>query len=266
MHEKAVVASPPSPYVHYSEKQVNKLAILETKNVCKYFGGLKANENVSIKVEKGDIYGLIGPNGAGKTTFMNCISGSAPPTSGQVIFDGEDVTGKSAPYMCHKGLARTYQIVRSFSNMSVLENVLVGGMFGAGLSREEATENALKYLKFVDFPLSVDVPAHSLNTIQLKKVEMARALNCNCKLILLDEVAAGLTPGELNDITQLILRMRDEMGISVIIIEHLMKLIMDVCNYITVLYFGEMLSSGTPDEIAHDDKVIKAYLGEDYIL
>ena len=242
------------------------MAILETKNVCKYFGGLKANENVSITVEKGDIYGLIGPNGAGKTTFMNCISGSNPPTSGQVIFNGEDVTGKKAHYICHKGMARTYQIVRSFPQMSVLENVLVGGIFGAGLSRAEATEKAIQFLKFVDFPLNYDVPANSLNTMQLKKVEMARALSCNCNMILLDEVAAGLTPGELVDITGLILKMRDEMGITVIIIEHLMKLIMDVCNRISVLYFGELLATGLPDEIVNNEKVIKAYLGENYML
>lgn len=242
------------------------MVILETDNLCKHFGGLHAVNNVSIKVESGSIYGLIGPNGAGKTTFLNTISGSYPATSGTVRFNGEDVTNAKSFKMCKKGMARTYQIVRSFQRMSVMENVIVGGVFGAGLSYGEAVKTAGKYLDFVGFPLESDVPAHTLNTIQLKQVEMARALSTNCKMLLLDEVAAGLTPAELDDIANLIKRIRDEMGVTIIIIEHLMKLIMDVCDYISVLYFGELLASGTPQEITQRDDVIKAYLGENYLL
>ena len=242
------------------------MIILETKNLCKHFGGLRAVNNVSIEVESGSIYGLIGPNGAGKTTFLNTISGTYPATSGTVRFNGEDVTNAKSYKMCKKGLARTYQIVRSFQRMSVIENVIVGSVFGAGASYGEATKTAHKYLDFVGFPLDRDVPAHSLNTIQLKQVEMARALSTNCKMLLLDEVAAGLTPAELSDIAILIKRIRDEMGVTIIIIEHLMKLIMDVSDYISVLFFGELLASGTPQEITQNEDVIHAYLGENYIL
>ncbi len=242
------------------------MVLLETRNLCKQFGGLKAVNNVSIKVDQGQIYGLIGPNGAGKTTFLHSISGIHQPTSGEVIFDGKNCTGVKSYDMCHRGMARTYQIVKSFPDLTVLENVIVGGIFGAGLKRDEAERKAEEYLKFVGFPLSSSVKASALNTIQLKQVEMARALSTNCKMLLLDEVAAGLTPAELDTIADLIKRMRDEMGVTIIIIEHLMKLIMDVCDYISVLYFGELLASGTPDEIINNEEVIKAYLGDSFKL
>lgn len=242
------------------------MILLETKDLCKHFGGLKAVNNVNMQVEQGQIYGLIGPNGAGKTTFLDSISGVQQPTSGKVFFDGKDVTTAKSFDMCHRGMARTFQIVRSFQDMTVLENVIVGGIFGAGLSRAEAEQTAHKYLDFVGFPVSSSVKASQLNTIQLKKVEMARALSSNCKMLLLDEVAAGLTPAELDEIATLIKRIRDEMGITIIIIEHLMKLIMDVCDYISVLYFGELLASGKPEDIVNDPEVIKAYLGDNFIL
>ncbi|ATW27870.1 ABC transporter ATP-binding protein [Candidatus Formimonas warabiya] len=239
--------------------------ILETEKVCKRFGGLQAVKEVSLQVEKGQIFGLIGPNGAGKTTFLNSIAGTYAPESGKVIFTGKDVTGYRADKICHAGMARTYQIVRSFPQMTVRENVMVGGIFGGKQSREKAARRAEELLDFVEFPLSHDLLAQNLNTIQLKRMEMARALATNCHLLLLDEVAAGLTPGELNDITALIRRIRD-MGITIIIVEHLMKLIMDVCDRISVLYFGEKLAEGTPEEITENEKVIKAYLGENYLL
>jgi branched-chain amino acid transport system ATP-binding protein len=242
------------------------MALLETINLCKYFGGLKANHNISLQVEAGQIYGLIGPNGAGKTTFLNAISGVSPATSGQIFFDGEDVTNAKSYEMCQKGLARTFQIVRSFRDLSVLENVVVGAIFGAGLSRAEAEKAAVKNLEFVNFPLDYNTKASALNTIQLKKVEMARALSCGCKMLLLDEVAAGLTPFELSEIAQLIKRIRDDLGITIIIVEHLMKLIMDVCDELAVLYFGELLATGTPSEVSANEKVIKAYLGDNYML
>ena len=242
------------------------MVLLETKDLCKHFGGLKAVNNVNMKVEQGQIYGLIGPNGAGKTTFLHSISGIHQPTGGQVIFDGKDCTSAKSHEMCHRGMARTYQIVRSFQAMTVLDNGIVGGIFGAGLHREKAEKKAEEYLEFVGFPLSSSVKASTLNTIQLKQVEMARALSTNCKMLLLDEVAAGLTPAELDTIADLIKRMRDEMGVTIIIIEHLMKLIMDVCDYISVLYFGELLASGEPEEIIHNEEVIKAYLGDNFML
>lgn len=239
--------------------------ILETEGVCKRFGGLQAVKDVSLQVEKGQIFGLIGPNGAGKTTFLNSIAGTYAPENGKVIFNGKDITGFKADKICHAGIARTYQIVRSFPQMTVLENVMVGGIFGGKLSSEDAAKKAAELLNFVEFPVGHDLRAQNLNTIQLKRLEMARALATDCTLLLLDEVAAGLTPGELNDITVLIRKIRN-MGITIIIVEHLMKLIMDVCDRIAVLYFGEKLADDSPKEITENEKVIKAYLGENYLL
>lgn len=239
--------------------------ILETKAVCKRFGGLKAVNNVSIQVEEGQIYGLIGPNGAGKTTLLNTIAGVHPPEAGKVIFNGQDITGFRADKICHTGMARTFQIVHSFQNMSVLENAMVGSIFGNRLPHEKPAEKASEMLNFVEFPLSYDTLAGNLNTIQLKRLELARALSTNCKLLLLDEVAAGLTPGELVDLTVLIRKVRDN-GTTIIMVEHLMKLIMDVCDKIAVLCFGEKIAEGTTQEIIEDEKVLAAYLGAKYVL
>lgn len=237
------------------------MALLEVNALSKRFGGLKAVNNVSLRVEQGEIYGLIGPNGAGKTTFLNTISGMYLPDGGSVIFDGHDMTGRKPHQFCHRGMARTYQIVRCFPQMTVLENVLIGGIFGAGLHRPAATVKAMEMLDFVEFPFPADTPAHTLNTMQLKRLEMARALSTNCKMLLLDEVAAGLTPGELNDVTRLMFQIRNDMGVTIIIVEHLMKLIMGISDRIAVLNFGEKLIEGTPDEVVADEDVQRAYLG-----
>lgn len=234
--------------------------ILETQGLCKYFGGLKAVEDVSISLKKGEILGLIGPNGAGKTTFQNCIAGTFPPTKGRVILDGKDITGFKANRCCHFGMARTYQIVKFFPQMTVLENVMVGSVFGKASLDHNARNRAMEMLDFVEFPMGHDVMAENLNTMQLKRLELARALATNCKLLFLDEVAAGLTPSELVDITDLILRIRDN-GTSILIVEHLMKLIMSVCDQIAVLNFGQKIADGTPKEITEDSVVSEAYLG-----
>lgn len=239
--------------------------ILETKDVCKRFGGLKAVNNVSLQVEEGQIYGLIGPNGAGKTTLLNTIAGVHPPEAGKIIFNGKDITGFRADKVCHTGMARTFQIVHSFPNMSVLENVMVGSVFGNRRPNEKPADKATEMLNFVEFPLSHDSLAGNLNTIQLKRLELARALATNCKLLLLDEVAAGLTPGELVDLTILIRKIRDN-GTTIIMVEHLMKLIMDVCDKIAVLCFGEKIAEGTPQETIENEKVLEAYLGAKYVL
>lgn len=240
------------------------MALLEVKNLGKRFGGLKAVNNVSLHVNKGEIYGLIGPNGAGKTTFLNTISGMYMPDGGSVVFDGHNMTGRKPHQFCHRGMARTYQIVRCFPQMTVLENVLVGGLFGARLHRSAATKKAIEMLEFVEFPFSPETQVRTLNTMQLKRLEMARALSTNCKMLLLDEVAAGLTPGELNDMTRLMFQMRDDMGITIIIVEHLMKLIMGISDRIAVLHFGEKLIEGAPAEVVANESVQRAYLGENY--
>jgi len=234
--------------------------ILETQGVCKYFEGLKAVEDVSLSIRKGQIFGLIGPNGAGKTTFQNCIAGTYPPTKGKVEFKGKDITGLKAHKCCHAGMGRTYQIVRSFPRMTVLENVMVGSIFGIRKEGEIPAKKAAEVLEFVNCPVPHDVLAQNLNTIQLKRLELARALASNCEFLLLDEVAAGLTPLELMDITELIRRIRDN-GVTILIVEHLMKLIMNVCDQIAVLDFGKKIADGTPKEISADEVVARAYLG-----
>ncbi|HWR38153.1 MAG TPA: ABC transporter ATP-binding protein [Patescibacteria group bacterium] len=239
--------------------------ILQTKGVGKRFGGLHAVKDVSMEVPKGSIFGLIGPNGAGKTTFLNSLAGYYPPDSGEVWFNGKNITGFPAAKICHCGMARTFQIVHSFAQLSVLENVMVGAVFGDPHRKEKAETVVTRMLDFVEFPLSHQTLAGELNTIQLKRLEMARALSTNCSLLLLDEVAAGLTPGELGDLTKLILKIRQS-GITIIMVEHLMKLIMDVCDRIAVLYFGEKLAEGNPHEIFQNPKVTEAYLGENYLL
>ncbi|MGL4209701.1 MAG: ABC transporter ATP-binding protein [Candidatus Adiutrix sp.] len=239
--------------------------ILVTENLSKHFGGLKAVNDVSIYVEEGDIFGLIGPNGAGKTTLQNTIAGTFAPTSGQVFFEDKNITGFKPHQVCRIGINRTYQIVRSFPRMTALENVVVGGIFGAGLSEQAAKIRARELLNFVEFPIDPETPANTLNTMQLKRVEMAKALAANCRLLFLDEVAAGLTPGELNDIIVLIRRIRDN-GVTILIVEHLMKLIMEVCNRIAVLCFGELLAMDVPEVITRDENVCKAYLGDSLTL
>lgn len=239
--------------------------ILETDKLCKHFGGLKAVNNVSIYVEEGDIFGLIGPNGAGKTTLQNVIAGTFPPTSGKVFFEGRNVTGFKPHQICHAGINRTYQIVRSFPRMTALENVMVSGVFGAGLSENKARDEALELLNFVEFPADPNTLANTLNTMQLKRIEMAKALAANCRLLFLDEVAAGLTPGELNDIIALMHRIRSR-GVTILIVEHLMKLIMEVCNRIAVLCFGELLAMDVPSAVTSNEEVRRAYLGDSLTL
>ncbi len=236
--------------------------ILETKDVVKKFGGLIAVKNVSMQVKEGEIFGIIGPNGAGKTTLLNSVSGVYKPEEGQVFFKGENITNQGAHVLCRKGIARTYQIVNSFPRMTVLENVKIGSIFGSAIPQDDDAK-AREILDFVGFPLPVDTIAGNLNTVQLKYLELARALATNGELLLLDEVAAGLTPGELTEFIELIKRIRDR-GITVITIEHVMKFIMTICERIIVLNYGEKIAEGTPEEIVNDKLVLEAYLGKEH--
>lgn len=237
--------------------------ILTTEGVEKRFGGLIAVNNVSLNVNEGEIFGIIGPNGAGKTTFLNCISGFYAPEKGKVIFKGQNVVGLSPHQICHKGMARTFQIVRSFPKMSALDNVKVAAVFG-GSKHKNPEKRAEELMDFVGFPVAKNILTENLNTMQLKRLELARALATDCQLLLLDEVAAGLTPSEIPGFIALIKRIRDS-GVTIITIEHVMKFIMGVCDRITVLQFGTQIAEGTVEVIRNNPKVTEAYLGEEHV-
>ncbi len=238
------------------------MKVLETRKLSKHFGGLIAVNQVSMHINEGDIVGLIGPNGAGKTTLINAISGLNPPTFGEVIMFGEDTTGVTPEKMCRKGLSRTFQIPRPFPKMQALESVMTATIFGNPPGQiKDPVAHSRKMLSFVEFPLPESTVSEKLNTVQLKRLDLARALASNPRLLFLDELASGLSEGELNDLMKIILKIRDT-GISILMIEHIMQLIMQVCNRLVCIQFGTKIAEGTTEEVANDPKVAKAYLGD----
>jgi len=243
--------------------------MLEIVRVTKYFGGLAALKNVSLSVKEKTIFGIIGPNGSGKTTLFNCISGIYRPTSGSIYFMGRDLTKLTPDKICKLGISRTFQIPQPFYKLTVLDNVALSLAFGnvrrGGLSIEEARKEAKEYLEFVNLLKRSDFLARDLNVQESKKLELARALACDPRIILLDEVVAGLNPYEVNEMTGLIRRIRDDFGITILWIEHVMKAIMSTAEFIAVLNYGEKISEGAPSEVARDINVIKAYLGDEFI-
>ncbi|MFN2123486.1 MAG: ABC transporter ATP-binding protein [Candidatus Promineifilaceae bacterium] len=237
--------------------------ILQVEGVSKQFGGLQALQDVTFDLPEGQIMGLIGPNGAGKTTLFNCISGVYEPTAGRVIFRGDDITGIKPYYIAKKGMARTHQIVRPLEELTVLENVMVGACFGQqdyGLG--EARKIAHEIMSFVGLSDRSDQLAGSLNVGQKKRLEMARALAAQPYLLLLDEVLAGLNPSEISQMVEIVKAIRNEREITIIMIEHVMHAVMNVSDRIVVLDYGRQLAEGTPQEIAENEKVIEAYLGD----
>ena len=242
------------------------MALLELDGVTKRFGGLTAVNNVTFSVDEGEIFGLIGPNGAGKSTLLNCLAGALRPNAGTVRFNGKNTTGLSADKMCRLGIGRTFQIPRPFPRLSVLENVVVAASFGdPNAEHGMAADRALKLLQYVDFPRPVSTIAGHLNAVQLKRLDLARALASRPKLLFLDELASGLTPSELTTIAALLRKIRDD-GVTIVMVEHVMRLILDLCENLAVLQYGELIAQGDAATVAQDEKVREAYLGAQFIL
>ena len=239
------------------------MPILEGKGVTKYFGGLAAVSNVDFTVEQGEAFGLIGPNGAGKTTLFNLISAALTTQSGSIIFKGQDITRKKHYQICRLGIARTFQTVKIFADLPVISNVMLGSYFGIsrGMSSADAVRKASEILEFVGLGRWKEAPAKDLTLANQKRLEVGRALATQPELLLLDEIMAGLTSTEVGDAMELIDRIRHK-GITIIMIEHVMKAIMNVSDRIMVLHHGEKIAQGTPQEIATSEKVIEVYLGE----
>ena len=236
--------------------------ILTIENVSKRFGGLLALNKVNMSVNPGEIFGIIGPNGAGKTTLFNVINGVYPPSEGHIKFRGEDVTA-SPPYdMSKRGLARTYQVVRPLTELTVRENVTVGACFGReNLPLEKAEKVADEVIDFVGLTQRSDMLSGKLNVAQKKRLEMARALAARPVMILLDEVLAGLNPQEVADMLAVVRKIREQ-GVTILMIEHLMHAVMNLSDRVFVLDYGAQIAEGTPQEISNHPKVIEAYLGD----
>ncbi|NIM93072.1 MAG: ATP-binding cassette domain-containing protein [Anaerolineales bacterium] len=239
------------------------MPILEGEGVSKYFGGLAAVSNVDFSVDRGELVGLIGPNGAGKTTLFNLISGALTPNSGEIKFNTETITGLKPHRICKKGVARTFQSVKVFPEIPVFANVLLGSMFGRSSPPldSDAEDETAGFCAMVGLIDMLETPAKKLTLANRKRLELARALATKPQLLLLDEMMAGLNPTEVSEAMDLVTMIRF-MGITVFMIEHVMKAIMNVCDRIMVLHHGEMIADGTPSEISTSKTVIEAYLGE----
>lgn len=252
------------------------MAILEVKNLGISFGGLRAVDNLNMTIEKGQLYGLIGPNGAGKTTVFNMLTGVYKPTDGQIILDGKDITGNSTVEINKAGIARTFQNIRLFKGMSVIDNIKVGlhnqNKYSTVTSifrlpkffktEKKITEQAMELLKVFSLENFADINADNLPYGQQRKLEIARALATNPKLLLLDEPAAGMNPNETEELMDTIRFVRDNFDMTILLIEHDMRLVAGICEELTVLNFGTELAHGKTDEVLKNPEVITAYIGD----
>jgi branched-chain amino acid transport system ATP-binding protein len=243
-------------------------SVLTVSRVTKRFGGFTALNDVSFEVHAGQIVGLIGPNGSGKTTLFNCISGALVATTGSIRFAGEEIAGLTPDAICHRGVARTFQIPRPFRRLSILENVAVAAHFGAAgrTSEGEARRQAAEILALVGLPAADDASTTLLSAGGLKKLELARALATKPRLLLADESLGGLDPGEMASAAEMLRRVRGELGVTIVWVEHIMATLMRVVERVIVLDHGEKIAEGPPSAVAEDEKVIEAYLGEKIVL
>jgi len=237
------------------------MTILRCLALSKHFGGILAVNNMDLEVRSGEILSLIGPNGAGKTTLFNLISGLYKPDSGRIIFMGEDITGKKPHEICKKGIARTFQLVRAFPNMTVLENIVVGALFSGGIKElEKALEEGRRICKLVGLAGKEDAVVRNLTAVDKKLTELARALAMKPKLLLIDELMAGLNPVETEQVMSLLKRIREQ-GITIFWIEHVIRAVMGISDRVIVMHHGMKIAEGRPNEVISDEKVIEVYLG-----
>jgi branched-chain amino acid transport system ATP-binding protein len=239
------------------------MRILEGEGVTKHFGGLAAVHRVDFNINQGEVMGLIGPNGAGKTTLFNLISGSLPTTAGEIRYKGEKITGLKPHQICKKGVARTFQSAKLFAGMTVIENALAASLFGTKrtISVPDAEKEAMELLEFVELSTVKTMLAKDLPIANRKRLEVARALATKPDLLMFDEVMAGLNPAEVAQAMELVTKIRNK-GITIFMIEHVMKAIMSVCDRIIVLHHGRKIAEGTPEEITSSQTVVEVYLGE----
>ena len=238
--------------------------LLQLDRVERRFGGLKAVDNVTLSIAPGEIVGLIGPNGAGKTTLINTITGVHPATGGRIVFEGADITRLKPHVIARRGIARTFQIVQPFPQMTVLENVAAGALFaGRATSLAAAREAALRHLEFTGRATLAENSASTLTLAQRKRLELAKSLAMRPRLLMLDEVNAGLNTAEIDDALAIIRRISAS-GVTIMIVEHLMKVVLSICNRIVVLHHGQLIAEGAPQVVVRNPAVIEAYLGKRY--